>query len=208
MLHRRPARRCRGDAGTTLIEFSIVIPVLTIVVCGIVDFGMLYRQDTIVIASTGAGVRAVASAGSARAADFVAVRAVLATLAGTSRTTVVKVVTFQANEGSSQPLSPSCFTASNPASSARCNVYTAAQLQDIGAVSTVNFGPSSVACGAAAWDRNWCPLSRNDSLVGPQDYVGVYVEATGRSVTGFWMPSGWTITDRSIMRLEPKVPAS
>ncbi len=199
--------RFHGDAGTTLIEFTLVVPLLTIVMCGIVDFGMLYRESTIVRSATGAGARAAASTGSARAADFLAVRSLLATLTATSGT-VVKVVTFQAVEGSSRPLSPTCLTSAAPVGSAKCNVYSAAQLRDIGQDHTVHFGPTTAACGATAWDRNWCPLVRNDTLVGPQDYVGVYIELTYRSVTGFWMPRGSTITDQAIMRLEPKVPPS
>ncbi|MCU0311183.1 MAG: pilus assembly protein [Acidimicrobiales bacterium] len=42
---RRPAPpRARGDDGTTLVEFAIVAPVFFLIVFGIIEFGLMYRD--------------------------------------------------------------------------------------------------------------------------------------------------------------------
>jgi Flp pilus assembly protein TadG len=199
------ARRCTGDNGTALIEAAISIPILAVIVAGIFDFGMLFRQSAVVSRAKHATVRSLAVGGSARAADVLALRTLAANLASTKNITLVKVVIFQpASEASALPVSPTCFTAAAPSASAKCNVYTAVQVGTIGATSASHFGPDTTACGASAWDRNWCPLSRIDNVDGPPDWIGVYIESSYRSFTGLWLPSGFTFSDRAIMRIEPK----
>jgi hypothetical protein len=40
-----PHRRCRGDAGATLVEFGLVAPILFLLVFGIVEFGWAFFQN-------------------------------------------------------------------------------------------------------------------------------------------------------------------
>ena len=43
-LRARKSRRLRGDGGASLVEFALVLPMLTLLICGIIDFGSLYSD--------------------------------------------------------------------------------------------------------------------------------------------------------------------
>ncbi len=62
-------------------------------------------------------------------------------------------------------------------------------------------------CSNAAWDRWWCPANDRNADQGDAgglDYLGVYTNITYTSYTRL-LPSTITMTDRAVMRLEPKV---
>ena len=203
------ARRCRGDQGSALIETTLAVPIVVVIVTGIVDFGVLYQRATIAYGATQAAVRTAASSGAARAADYLALRSFTTAFTSATGVTLKKIVIFKPQaEGSSSPISTTCFTSDTPSTSGKCNVYSGAAAAAIGTSYTTHFGPDGSSCGSTAWDRNWCPLTRLDQPDTPTDWLGVYVELSYQSVTGFWLRSGFSFTDRAVMRIEPKPAAS
>ena len=86
-----------------------------------------------------------------------------------------------------------------------CNIYSNTQIQALGSPYTVNFGPNDTSC-AGAWDQYWCPITRNADQgdAGGLDYLGVYTNVSYQSYTRL-IPSTISMTDRAVMRLEPKV---
>jgi len=203
-------RRCADDTGTALIEASLAVPIIVALLAGIVDFGMLYERANVVYGATHATARTLTTAGASRGADFLALRAFNAGFfTAQSNVTVTKVVIYKPlAEGSSAPISATCFSSATPAATAKCNVYTASMLATLGTSYPTHFGPDASSCGTTAWDRNWCPLTRLDQQDAATDWVGVYVELTYVSVTRLWLRSGVTFTDRAVMRIEPMPAAS
>ncbi len=63
----RASRRCHGDGGAALVEFTLVSVLLLLVVFGIINFGLLlsFKQDMTRAAAEGARAGAVAASGAA-----------------------------------------------------------------------------------------------------------------------------------------------
>ena len=56
----------------------------------------------------------------------------------------------------------------------------------------------------AAKDRFWAPSTRLDSIVGPPDYLGVYVRTTYKNRTGtYW--GDFTVTSKTVYRIQPDI---
>ena len=50
-------RRARGDAGASIVEFAIVLPILTLLVFGIIDFGSIFSDYHTLRSGTRDGAR-------------------------------------------------------------------------------------------------------------------------------------------------------
>jgi hypothetical protein len=63
--------------------------------------------------------------------------------------------------------------------------------------------PSTDFTGVSpAPDQYWPPANRKDTLAGPPDYVGVWVQISHKAVTGF-INLGNNYDDDVVMRIEP-----
>jgi hypothetical protein len=51
-------------------------------------------------------------------------------------------------------------------------------------------------------DRYWAPAVRNDMLLDPPDYLGVWVRTTHESLTGFAFKH-LTVTESTVARIQP-----
>ncbi|MEL7210670.1 MAG: hypothetical protein AAGK32_20950, partial [Actinomycetota bacterium] len=91
--------------------------------------------------------------------------------------------------------------AGNPSSTpgSRCNVYTADQMATL---TTADF-VGTTDCSSAP-DRFYCPVTdrETDFDVGP-GHLGVQLRVRRDFITGIF-PGSITITDHSVMRLEPE----
>lgn len=196
-------RQRRGDKGAVLVEFVLVVPIFALLLMGVVDLGMAYRESLNLSGAVRSAARQATSAGTTRNADFLALQAFEATMGQAHNVTIEKVVIYNTTDTGGDPLDPSCFTSSNPPASAKCNVYTGTQISQIGTDYLTHFG-SANACDPGAWDASWCPLVRHDLQGDPPDYVGVYAVVSYRSWTSLF-PATRTLTDRAVLRIEPRV---
>ncbi len=96
---------------------------------------------------------------------------------------------------------PQGTCASNPpvAAAGKCNVYTGAQLQNLG---SLNFTATCTGSTGVAVDRYWCPTDRQHVQANGTDYLGVMVQANYVTVTGIFK-SPFYISARTVMRVEP-----
>lgn len=204
-LRRRIAAR-RDDRGIATVEMAIIAPLLALLFGGIIEFGFLWRDDLTASASTRASARVVSNLGDNHLADYEALLALDAGLSGVDNLVVEGVLIYDASALDGDPHA-SCFDGSgNPQTSVgHCNYYTAVQLD---AVSGLSCSPSCAefpddpSC-ASGWAQAFCPQSRSTNQGTGTSIVGVWVRMKRDFVTGLFPGDGVTITDQTVMRVEP-----
>jgi hypothetical protein len=184
-----------NERGAALLEFALVAPILILLVFGIIEYGMFFKDYLTVSNTTRAGARVGSAAGSNADADYQilqAVKTAAAALPGGANS--IEWVTIYRSATTGGGPTATCQTTSSAAD--RCNVY---------APSDFNQPASRFGCGPGSLDSVWCPTTRQDSqAIGP-DYVGVWVKTTHNFATKLFGASR-TITDSVVMRIEPKMP--
>jgi hypothetical protein len=200
------AARLRGDPGGAVVELALVIPLLSVLVLGLVEYGTAWRQDNVLIRSVQSAARTGATQGTSRYADYNALRSVDASLANLQRVELERVVIYRATAPDGA-VPPACRNAvvgddlSAKGVAGTCNIYSRSQVGYAGNVLTVFAGLDG--CAATAWDRFWCPTARSRGTdTSDPDYLGVYVRGSYRSVTGI-IGSPSSIEADVVFRLDP-----
>ena len=187
-------RRRRPERGAVLIEFTIIAPLLLLLVCGLADYGFAWRDGSNVLAAARAGARVGASSGKARSADFDILQSVKSASANVADVRYVVVYRSTAVDGA---VPAQCLTFVSQAG--LCNVYTGTQLQTLTAA---NFPSANTTCAGNA-DAAWCPTTRSDDQVAGLDKVGVLIQAHRDWMTGVLPGTGITMNERAVMQIEP-----
>jgi Flp pilus assembly protein TadG len=201
LMRQRRRRRARGERGAALVEFALLSPVLILVVAGVLEFGMAWRDSMTVSNALRSGARVGSNAGRERSADYDVLKSIEAAMKEIPDTArVQRIVIYKANTSNSVPTA-SCM-AGTPSSSpsAPCNVYTGADL-----TRPASDFAGTTSCGASAPDRFWCPVTRQNQQALGADYLGVWMQVRYNYVTHVFPGTGLTIRDRAIMRLEPRL---
>jgi Flp pilus assembly protein TadG len=193
---RKRIRRGRGDRGVALIEMALVAPFLALLVAGIVEFGTLWRDDLTVTSATRSAARVVSNAGTTEGADYEGILSLRAALKSIDGVTVEGLLIYDASAANGEPNSD-CFDSSgNPRSRTNlCNYYTASQINTLTA-------SSFSACTGP--DASFCPLNRDVTQVGGTTDLGVWLRIQRDFITGLIPGDGITITDYTVMKLEPE----
>lgn len=217
------ARRCADDGGAVIVEAALVLPLVLILLLGIFDFGMLYRQTQTLITSAQLMARSEANLANTPTADYNSVLGVRASLESLRNSTYDFVIVYKAPQTSlgtvPDPPSVACmnaatsqaptYTAGRLGVSGQCNVYTRGMILATSAVgpgtrfATVAGSPPT--CPTTSWHSRWCPTSRVNTQLGNSgagpDHIGVYIRAQYEPMTGI-MP-GRSFSDYAVYRLEP-----
>jgi TadE-like protein len=202
----------------------LVSMLLVPLVCGLLDFGMLWQKHQTAEAAMRQSARRIASScvvplndpgtdcksGNKAEDDTKALLAALSAL-GSAASEIETVVVFNANNSSTTDLKGSapagCMTAIPPFGIAdECNVYGPDQLAGIGALTpaelTVKFSCTSHQTPDPDKPSSyWCPLDRGRSSNTPT-YVGVAVKLRHRHITGLF-GSFAPVKAQAVFRLEP-----
>lgn len=193
----RTRRRGRGDRGASLLELALVLPMLALLAFGAIEFGLAWRDSMTVSNSLRSGARVGSNAGDDRLADFNILKQVEAAIADIDNTRIERVVIYKSTTLDGE--APQACT-DGTSQAGLCNVYTPAQMS---ALTASDF--DSPTCSGDP-DSNWCPMDREDRQVVGADYLGVWVQVHRDWITGLFPPSaGLTMTDKAVMRLEPRV---
>ncbi|MEQ8842503.1 MAG: pilus assembly protein [Acidimicrobiales bacterium] len=201
-------RRARGERGVAMVEMAIVAPLLALILGGIVEYGMLWRDDLTASASTRAAARVASNLGDDHLADYEALLALDAGMSGLNNLNIEGVLIYEASAADGEPHS-SCFDAAGDPipRPGRCNYYSAAQLDAISGISCKPSAcaefPDDATC-ASGWATNFCPQSRSNSQGAGTTVVGVWIRIQRDFITGLIPGDGVTITDRTVMRVEPR----
>ena len=158
----------KDQRGAVLVEFAFVLPVVFTLVIGMLEFGLTFKDYLTVANATRAGARVGAAAGNTTAnggADYEILTAVSANSTALNHGSITGVVIYKAAAGSSAL--PAGCAIGGPSVANECNVYTAAQLQ--------NLQQSQFGCGVGKLDNAWCPSNRGVSQSAGPDYLGIWV---------------------------------
>jgi Flp pilus assembly protein TadG len=184
-----------------MVEMAICAVLLITIAFGIVEFGNAWNEKLVVETATRSGARVGRSLGNDRMADYGILQATASVLndfglANVDYVVVYKVVTTNGKRTGSCAQDPpvSSSAGANP-----CNVYTGAQLASLTQASFTG----TTSCTGTSPDRFWCPTTRQNIQSLGADYLGVYVRARYKTVTGVFQ-SPFKLSSFAVMRIEPK----
>jgi hypothetical protein len=198
-----------------VVEFAIVVPILTLLVLGIFEYGNAYAARMAVESAVQIAARADANLAVNRYADRSALQAFSAGMSKAKNTTASFMIIYKPAQaaGAAGPPSSSCLTAARALAATNlspsglaggtnnCNIYSRDQIANAGSTAT-GFASSTACDPGTAWDKFWCPVNRVKLLSGP-DYLGIYVEATYTTITKVPGVNTLTFSDYTVYRLEP-----
>jgi hypothetical protein len=194
----RGTRRRADDRGAALVEFVLVLPVLTIIVFGIIEFGAAWSNKLKVETAARAGARVASGLGPDRLADYSLLQSVKSVLTEFGLSNVDYVVVYNASDPDGA-IPAGCSGSSPTSQTAQCNVYTGSQLETL----TQDDFTGTTSCGSDAPDRWWCPTARQNVQHLGNDYVGVWIKAKSKTLTNlFGSPLG--LQSSAVLRIEPK----
>lgn len=182
----------KREEGVAIVEMAIVLPLLILLVFGIVEYGLLFREKMTIASATSSAARTGATMGTRDAADYSILEALEAGLYDQVDSSVlISVEIFKANE------------------------TTGAKVA--GSVNTYSFTPL-VACrwtpcpdpadATFAYGGPWIPSSRDTTLEpsgGGLDVLGIEVVYHHSDITGLIPGVDRDLTERALIRLEPDV---
>lgn len=196
-MFRRSARtrRSRNERGTALVEAALVTPLFFLVIFGVFEFGLVFRQYLTVVNTTRNTARAATVAGNNLDADYRILQEFARSSKAIKQSEVQFVVVFKAPTVDASPETTAslsgCLVASVPG---KCNRYTVADLAR----------PSSDFTGlSGAPDAAWPPSTRVVSLAGPPDKIGVFVH-TKHDKSSDAFGTTHDFTDSVVYRIEPQ----
>ncbi len=183
------------EAGAVLVEMVIVLPFLLLMVLGMLEMGLAWRDSATVNQASRQGARVASNLGDNADADLEALLSVMSILQGEDGT-VEYVVIYDASGSGRVPVA--CESASVPGS---CNHYTAAELANL--VTSPPTNTNLFQCGGPSVD--WCPSARSTQLASI-DHIGVYVKVNRSWVTNIFPGDGIDLSGYTVMQLEPAAP--
>lgn len=173
------------DEGASMLEFAFVLPVLLLLLIGLAEFGLGFRDMLTVNSASREGARVASAVGNAAGADCVAIEAAAAALVGVDIDAVEQVWIYEAaDDGTPMPGIRQVYRPATGADAAATLVCSAGWVQ---------------------LENGYPPASR--SVVSSDlDLLGVRVIFTHKWVTQvppFGGVETWTAD--TIMRLEPQI---
>ncbi len=181
--------RGTGDRGAALTETALLAPWFFLLVFGIIEFGMAFRDRLSVDSATQNGARMGAIQGDGLATDYAILGEATHYLDIAGDAENVRIVVYKATGPGDAP--PAGCTAGNPQLGV-CNVYSLTGIDD----------PTNFGCLAGDLDVSWCPSSR-DVTATSGDYLGVWIRAERPYITGLF-GDRVTLTASTVVRIEPQ----
>jgi len=185
-------RRARGDRGATLVEGALVTPLLLLLIFGIFEFGLAFRDYLTVANGARDGVRTASVAGTELDADFRTLQSIADASAALPDDAIEEIIIFKATGPGDTP-------AANCVPLGTCNRYVASDLQR----PVEEFGCHTSTLAPNAPDRHWCPNTREVSVGTGLDFIGVYVLVNHEYVTGLF-GADVALDDQMILKVEPQ----
>ncbi|MEM7341429.1 MAG: TadE family protein [Actinomycetota bacterium] len=179
-----------------LVELALMGTFLIVMTLGLLEIGSAWNDHQAVTGASRSGARVGSQRATEGDADQQMLLAIEAAL-GQIDPTISRVVVFEADVNGDMPAA--CLGASaGYVGGANCNVYDATSLTNI---TTPGWWGSGTACGSA--DGNWCAPTDRVNELHTATYLGVHVEVTRQYVTGLFGTGTHTLSETTVMRLEP-----
>ncbi len=172
--------RRRRERGAAAVEAAIITPMFILLLVGIIEFGMFFKDYLSTASAVRAGVRTASaeprmSTYAQDAADSVAKEGTAIT-----RGDIQELWVYKANTADKFPTGGSSFS----------NCTTCVKFRWTGTA----FAPTYT---------NWNAITQRACAAGPIDRVGVYMKVNHRAFTGLIFTS-ITIEESTVLRFEPK----
>ena len=198
----------RDERGAALVEFAVVASVLLLILFGIIEFGLVFRDQLTVANSTQSSARVVSTLGSDTQSDYEALQSLarsLSTLPNSGLGVVQEVHIYNAN-GLGEPIT----TCGDPGvGGPNCNVYQYAPGVDLPGC---DWDPCPDIANGGSYGGSWDPVLRDVVLdADGLEVVGVRVYYSHRWFSGFFplpdvdctSPPAGCWNDTALMRFEP-----
>lgn len=201
--------RRRDESGVALIEFALIFPILVMIVLGVAEYGLAWRDSSTVATAARAGTRTGASLAFNGQVDYSILTSVDAALADVGPARIERIVVYKASSADGR-VPAACTTTAADGINGTCNVYRAGDLSRPSSQFTSATTPAGTPCNDSAVnakrDRWWCPTSRKSpSMVGGPDFVGVWVAVRYDAITNIIPNGSVTLKDEAVMRIEPQI---
>jgi hypothetical protein len=181
-----------------VLEAAFVTPLVFLLIFGVIEGGYGLHEKLSVDNMSLVGARSASGNGSDVQADRLVLLSIGKGAGGVASSQLTSIVVYKAT-GPGSVVPTACKTASV---AAVCNHYTGADLAKAG----TEFGCIGPPGPVTKIDSFWCPTVRKTALGGtngPPDYVGVYVRASHRNLTGV-LGLGLTFSADTVLRIEPR----
>src|SRR3954447_16440050 len=157
-------QRRPGERGAVLVEFAIIAPVLCMLIFGMIEYGLLFRDYLTVANVTRTGARVSSASGNLDTTDYSVLQAVKGAAGALPGgvASIEKIVVYKTTSTDGAPPA-NCVSGGSQAGS--CNVYTGIQARDS--------VPAQFGCATGDLDIVWCPTTR-DVTQTSGIYVGVW----------------------------------
>ncbi len=196
---RKRRERAGGDSGAALVEFALVLPIITVLLLGIFEYGNLWRQVGTLERAAQQGARTVTQQADGRFADYEALRSVDSATRGMSGVEVTRVIVYRPADADGT-VPAGCLGGSVAGT---CNTYTGAQARTVNPSGFPTAGGSTnPTCAGGSWDQGWCPTTRPRSDTSPMQ-VGVHVTIEYTPVTGLIPGPTLEVTRQAVYQIEP-----
>jgi hypothetical protein len=195
----RSRSRGRGDGGNSLIELALTLPFLVLLAFGGAEMGMAWVAHNRVEGAAAQAARVGSAGGGSVEADRDVLVALRASLPPGELARLDRVVIYKPSDAAGA-VPPGCIKPVGDPSevgTTACNTYTGTTVRAVTTGSMLGFGG-----GSTAKDKYWKPVTRNDALIDPPDYIGVWLRTTHESLThvSFFQLS---VTAGSVYRIQP-----
>lgn len=195
------ARGCGGrcDRGAALVELALVLPFLALLVFGMTEMSLTWVSNNRVEGAAAQATRVGATSGDRVEADRDILVALQASLPAGELARLDRVVVFTPL-GTEGAVPSGCIKPMGDPSeigTSTCNTYTGATARAVSATSMSGFGG-----GPSDKDRFWAPAVRQDSLIDPPDYLGVWIRTSHEGLTSLAF-AHLTVTEASVYRIQP-----
>jgi Flp pilus assembly protein TadG len=180
------------------LEAAVVTPLFLLLLFGVIEGGYSLHEKLSVTNMSLVGARSASGNGADVQSDYQIMRSINRGSGGVATSQVTSIAVYKAASPTAV-VPTACKTASV---AGVCNHYTGT---DLGKAAT-EFGCVGPPGPVTKIDSAWCPTGRKTALSGaggPPDYIGVYVKATHRNLTGV-LGTGLTFTADTVLRIEPR----
>ncbi len=187
----------RSQRGAVIVELAFVAPMLVVMLLGLFEIGGIWRDHQSITHASRSGARVgsqLADTGEADLEVLLAIEAALGPLADD----LSRIVIYEADANGDMP-APCVSAAAGYSGGSNCNVYDGATMANL---ATPGWWGSGTSCGTA--DGNWCAPTERDTAQASATFLGIEVEIEHSYLTKFFGAGTTTISESTVMRLEPQ----
>ncbi len=172
-----------GEAGQTLVEFSLVFTLFITLMMAVIEFGVLYNNILTVQFASRQGVSVAAEMGGEDGADCAILKAVEDALQTPVNHSAISAVEIYQSDANGDKIA------------GKVNRYTRTGTLDCPGTATEPY--------TLVGSEGYPEVDRGDVLT-DLDMVGVHIDYTYYGITPFAAGRSWAVSDGATLRMEPK----